>query len=62
MVVNKGLTTGSKFRLDGKRPDTTVGITIRNEFNVSDKAVGISFRRKHQLLGDAITALFAKVV
>jgi len=39
-----------------------VGVAIRNEVNVSDKAVGISFRRKDQLSGDLIWSVFEKVV
>ena len=31
-----------------------VGISIRNKVNMRDKAIGISFRRKDQLLTDVI--------
>jgi hypothetical protein len=31
-----------------------VGISIRNEVNMRDKAIGISFRRKNQLSTDVI--------
>lgn len=36
-------------------------ITIRNEVNVQDKAVAISFRRKDQLSENAIWSVFEKV-
>jgi hypothetical protein len=38
-----------------------VEITISNEVNVQDKAVGISFRRKDQLPGDVIWLVFGIV-
>jgi hypothetical protein len=38
-----------------------VGITIQNEVNQNDKAIGISFRRKDQLSGDVIWSVFEKV-
>jgi hypothetical protein len=38
-----------------------VGITISNEENVQDKAIGISFRRKDQLTPDVIWTVFGKV-
>jgi hypothetical protein len=38
-----------------------VGLTISNDQNVGDKAVGISFRRKDQLSAEAILAVFQKV-
>jgi hypothetical protein len=31
-----------------------VGVAIRNEFNQSDKPIGISFRRRDQMSGDVI--------
>jgi hypothetical protein len=34
-----------------------VGITISNEVNVQDKAIGISFRRKDQINSDVIWCL-----
>ena len=37
------------------------GITIHNEVNQSDKAVGISFRRKDQLLADVLWNVFDKL-
>jgi len=38
-----------------------IGITISNEVNVKDKAIGISFRRKDQITGDVIWSVFEKV-
>jgi len=38
-----------------------VGITISNEINMSDKAIGISFRRKDQISPDVIWSVFGKV-
>ena len=38
-----------------------VGITIQNEVNQNDKAIGISFRRKDQLSGDVIWSVLEKV-
>ena len=38
-----------------------VGITIRNEVNLQDKAIGISFRRRDQLSAEVISSVFSKV-
>ena len=38
-----------------------VGLTIRNEVNVKDKPIGISFRRQDQLSEDVIRSVFEKV-
>jgi len=38
-----------------------VGITISNEVEVTDRAIGISFRRKDQITGDVIWSVFQKV-
>jgi hypothetical protein len=38
-----------------------VGITIRNEVNMLDAAIGISFRRKDQLSEEVIWSVFSKV-
>jgi hypothetical protein len=38
-----------------------VGITISNEVNVQDKAIGISFRRKDQINSDVIWSVFEEV-
>jgi hypothetical protein len=37
------------------------GLTIRNEVNVQDKAIGISFGRRDQLAEDVIWSVFEKV-
>jgi hypothetical protein len=39
-----------------------VEITISNEENLQDKAIGISFRRKDQITLDVIWSVFGKVV
>jgi len=39
-----------------------VGITISNEVNLTDKAIGISFRRKDQITPDVIWLVLGKVV
>jgi len=38
-----------------------IGVTISNEVNVKDRAIGISFRRKDQITGDVIWSKFEKV-
>ena len=38
-----------------------VGITIRNEVNLPDKAIGISFSRRDQLSDEVILSVFSKV-
>ena len=38
-----------------------VGVSINNEVNLLDKAIGISFRRKDQLSEEVIWYLFSKV-
>ena len=38
-----------------------VGLTIRNEVNMLDKAIGISFRRKYQVSAEVIWSVFNKV-
>ena len=40
--------------LQGVSDSDMVGITIQNEVNQNEKAIGISFRRKDQLSGDVI--------
>jgi len=37
------------------------GISIRNEVNMTDKAIGISFRRNDQLSTDVILNVWQKV-
>ena len=38
-----------------------VGITIQNRVNQNDKPIGLSFRRKDQLVGDVIWSVLEKV-
>jgi len=38
-----------------------VGVTVHNEVNLLDKAIGISFRRKDQLSEEVIWSVFSKV-
>jgi len=38
-----------------------VGITISNEVEMKDRAIGISFRRRDQITGDVIWSVFEKV-
>jgi hypothetical protein len=38
-----------------------VGITIYNEVNLLDKAIGISYRRNYQLTDEVIWSVFSKV-
>jgi len=38
-----------------------VGVTINNEVNLLDKAIGISFRRKDHLSEEVIWSVFSKV-
>jgi len=38
-----------------------MGVTIHNEVNLLDKAIGISFRRKGQLFKEVIWSVFSKV-
>ena len=47
--------------LQGVSDSDMVGITIQNEVNQNDKAIGISFRRKDQLSGEVIWSVFEKV-
>ena len=47
--------------LQGVSDSDILGITIENEVNQNDKAIGISFRRKDQLSGDVIWSVFEKV-
>ena len=50
-----------KHALQGVSDSDMVGITIQNEVNQNDKAIGISFRRKDQLSGDVTWSVFEKV-
>ena len=47
--------------LQGVSDSDMMGITIQNEVNQNDKAIGISFRRKDQLAGDVIWSVHEKV-
>jgi len=38
-----------------------MGITITNEVNIADKAIGISFRRKNQITSEVIWSVLGKV-
>ena len=49
------------YALRNYRDSDTVGLTIRNEVNMQDKAIGISFRRKDQLSEQVIRSVFNKV-
>jgi len=40
---------------------TMVGVTITNEENVQDKAIGITFRRKDQITSEVIWSVLGKV-
>ena len=44
----------SEYALQNCDDSDMVGITISNEVNIADKAIGISFRRKVQMTPDVI--------
>ena len=48
--------------LRGCNDSDMVGISIRNETDIKDKAIGISFRRKHQLSSDVVLSFWEKVI
>ena len=50
-----------EYALPNCRVSDMVGLTIRNEVNMQDKAIGISFRRKDQLSEEAIWSVLDKV-
>jgi hypothetical protein len=50
-----------EYALRDREDSDMIGITISNEVNVQDKAIGISFRRKDQITEDVIWAVFEKV-
>jgi hypothetical protein len=56
-----GVTDVFEYALRNCQDSDMVGLTIRNEVNVQDKAIGISFRRKDQLSEDVIWSVFEKV-
>jgi hypothetical protein len=47
--------------LQGSADGDIVGVAIRNDVNQSDRAVGISFRRRDQLSADVIWSVFERV-
>jgi hypothetical protein len=56
-----GQCDGSEYALRNCDDSDMVGITITNEVNVSDKATGISFRRKYQITSEVIWSVLGKV-
>jgi len=50
-----------KYALQNCDDSDMVGISILNEVNMRDKAIGISFRRKDQLSTDGILNVWQKV-
>ena len=50
-----------EYALQNCEDSDMVGITISNEVNVNDKAIGLSFRRKDQITPDVIWSVFGKV-
>jgi hypothetical protein len=56
-----GVTDVFEYALGNCQDSGMVGLTIRNEVNVQDKAIGISFRQKDQLSEDVIWSVFEKV-
>ena len=49
-----------EYALQDVSDSDMVGITIQNQVNQNDKAIGISFRRKDQLSGDVIWSSLKK--
>ena len=49
------------YALRNCRDSDMVGLTIRNEVSMKDKAIGISFRRKDQLSEEVIWSVINKV-
>jgi hypothetical protein len=49
------------YALQNSSNSDMVGVTIRNEVNVQDKAIGISFRRNDQLSENVVRSVFEKV-
>ena len=50
-----------EYALKNIEDSDMVGVTIRNEVNLLDKAICISFRRKDQLSEEVIWSVFSKV-
>jgi hypothetical protein len=51
-----------EYGLHDHEDSDMVGLTINNDHNIGDRAVGISFRRKDQLSAQTIWAVFEKVI
>jgi hypothetical protein len=51
----------SEYALQNVGDGAMVGVTIRNEDNQNDRALGLSFRREDQISGDVIGSVFEKV-
>jgi hypothetical protein len=49
------------YALRNSEESDMLGITIHNEVNLLDKAIGISFRRKDQLTDEVIWSVFSNV-
>jgi hypothetical protein len=47
-----------QYALQNCEDSDMVGVTIRNEVNVQDKAIGLSFRRKDQISADVILSVW----
>jgi uncharacterized protein YdhG (YjbR/CyaY superfamily) len=52
----------SDYTLYDRGDSDIVGLTIRNDENLVDKAVGIRFRRKDQLSAEEIWSVFENVI
>jgi len=50
-----------EYALQDMGDSDMLGITIQNQVNQNEKAIGISFRRKDQLSGEVIWSVFEKV-
>jgi len=51
----------SEYALQNCKYSDMVGITMRNKFNLHDKAIEISFRRKDQITSNEIWSVFERV-
>jgi hypothetical protein len=56
-----GVTDMLEYTLRNCQDSDMVGLTTRNEVNVQEKAIRISFRRKDQLSEDIILSVFDKL-
>ena len=50
-----------EYALRNSEASDMVGVTIHNEVNLLDKAIGISFGRKDQLSEEVIWSVFSKI-